>query len=458
MPANYVLLSQQTVNTAVASVTFSNIPQTGYTDLIVKSSARQTSGSVAYATLRFNGSSSNLTYRSLEGDGSTAASFNGATGSFGVINPSGYTANTFSNIEFYIPNYTSSNFKSYSSDSVTETNATGSYTDLIAGLWSNTAAITSIEMLPGAGSFVANSTFYLYGVAALGTTPVIAPKASGGNITNDGTYWYHTFLASGTFTPSQALTCDYLVVAGGGGGEGNNNADSYGSGAGAGGLRSTVTATGGGGSLESVLSLISGTGYTVTIGAGGVGSEVNGVTTGGSDSVFSTITSVGGAKGNRFGNGFTGGSGSGGGSSFTNVAHTGGAGTANQGYAGGNSPATGQDANASSGGGGGAGAIGSNGTNGVGGNGGNGVATVISGSSVTYAGGGGGASRNTQGTGGTGGGGAGAKGTGSVTKAGNGTTNTGGGGGGAGRDSTIGINCAGGNGGSGIVIVRYTVA
>jgi hypothetical protein len=90
------------------------------------------------------------------------------------------------------------------------------------------------------------STFYLYGVAKLGTEPAISPYATGGDtIMTDGTYWYHTFISSGTFTPQKAISCDYLVVAGGGGG-----GTLHGAGGGAGGLRSTVTATGGGGSLE----------------------------------------------------------------------------------------------------------------------------------------------------------------------------------------------------------------
>jgi hypothetical protein len=55
------------------------------------------------------------------------------------------TANTFGNTEFYIPNYTSSNYKSFSVDGVTENNATAAFA-LYAGLWSNTAAITSFRL------------------------------------------------------------------------------------------------------------------------------------------------------------------------------------------------------------------------------------------------------------------------------------------------------------------------
>jgi hypothetical protein len=109
-----------------------------------------------------------------------------------------------------------------------------------------------INIFTGNTYFVQYSTFYLYGVAALGTTPAIVPYATGGDtIMTDGTYWYHTFVSSGTFTPAKAISCDYLVVAGGGGGGKGANSG----GGGAGGLRSTVTATGGGGSLETALSL-----------------------------------------------------------------------------------------------------------------------------------------------------------------------------------------------------------
>jgi hypothetical protein len=439
--ANFVLIEKITVGAAGASsVTFSGIPQTGYTDLVVKTSLRG-SASNSDTRIDFNGLTTNQSQRMLRGNGTAAGSFSD-TNLYGLQNSSAYTASTFSNGEFYIPNYTSANYKSYSLDDVQETNATAAFSYLVAALWSATAAITSITITSGGGSFVQYSTFYLYGVAALGTTPAIAPYATGGDtIMTDGTYWYHTFVSSGTFTPQKEITCDYLVVAGGGGG----NVDSSGGG-GAGGLRSTVTATGGGGSLESALVLDLDTPYTVTVGAGGA------YATNGSDSVFPTITSTGGGRGG--GNagtspsyvGASGGSGGGGGGGGT--PYGGGTGTANQGFDGGagniNPP------NYPGGGGGGAGATGVTPASGSanGGAGGNGVATSISGSSVSYGGGGGGnGGVGTGGAGGTGGGGTGSDG---PTGGTNGTANTGGGaGGGSAANQKIG--------GSGIVIVRYAV-
>jgi hypothetical protein len=444
VPANFVLLERTELNASAASVTFANIPQTGYTDLKIVGSVRTTNASTYGAVdMTFNGTTTGYSSRNLEGGDGTATSFTSTGASSlkaGYISGGNATANTFGTFEVYIPNYTSSANKSISIDSAGETNAAnGIYMDLWASLWANTAAINSITLSSG-NTLAQYSTFSLYGLAAVGTTPVIAPKASGGNITTDGTYWIHTFNTSGTFTPQTSLSCDYLVVAGGGGGSAFGAV--AGAGGGAGGLRSTVTATGGGGSLESALSLTA-QAYTVTVGAGGA----NGVA--GSNSVFSTITSTGGGNGGVNAVGATGGSG--GGASSSSGTKAGGAGTANQGFAGGSgTPNSGGVGGVGTGGGGGAGAVGANNNVALfqGGAGGAGVAVAISGSSVTYAGGGGGCGDNrepspTNGAGGSGGGGAGNfSGTGNA-----GGTNTGGGGGGS--------SSTGGAGGSGIVIIRY---
>jgi len=451
MPSeNYVLLERTELNASAASVTFANIPQTGYTDLKIVVCARSssTSGYAETVNMKFNNSAtSDYSWRGLYSVTATPGSNNSSSVAqirAGNVPSANLTANTFSNNEIYIPNYTSANFKSVSIDAVSEVNGSTDFTYTLmlqAALRSNTAAITSIDLSldTGGTSFVAGSTFSLYGIAAVGTTPLIAPKASGGNIIDyDGTYWIHTFTSSGTFTPQTGLTCDYLVVAGGGGGGGHNAG-----GGGAGGLRSTVTATGGGGSLESAITVATNTAYAITVGAGGAGgNDARGSS--GANSVFSTITSTGGGggAGNSGGQGATtGGSGGGG--------HPGAGanGTTNQGRAGGSGFG---DPSYAGGGGGGASAVGVNATSGGGGNGGAGVAVSITGTSVTYAGGGGGSTFNgTQGSGGTGGGGTATFNT-APTAA---TANLGGGGGAINRTTA-----AGGNGGSGVVIIRYPAA
>ena len=460
MGANYVLLETITVGEAGASsVTFNNIPQSGYTDLKIVCSARTVdTGSQANMLLTLNGTTTAYYDKALAGNGSSASSFgdsNNSSMAAAYVNTSGTTANTFGNYEVYIPNFTSSNYKSFSVDSVVENNATSAVAaTLAAGLWQNTAAIISVSFA-GGSNFVRYSTFSLYGLAAVGTTPVIAPYASGGDIIQtDGTYWYHAFLSSGTFTPTKNLSCDYLVVAGGGAG----GSFSGGGGGGAGGYKT------------STLSLTANTAYTATIGAGGAPSTVDGSTNNyglnGSNSVFSTLTADGGGGGgngsdvnvNFYHDGIAGGSGGGGGG---RRGHLGGAGISGEGYAGGlafNGEVSGY---ASGGGGGGATQAGQEApnyyTSGYGGTGYYSSLTdafgalsnigQLSGGHYYLAGGGAGnavGSGSANGTAGLGGGGAG---TGGVA----GTPNTGGGGGG-GTGGTYA-----GKGGSGIVIVRYAI-
>ena len=410
-----------------ANIEFTSIPQT-YTDLKIVYSLRSNDtnangGNFFY--FQFNNTGfTGLSARILGGNGSAT---NSGTGSlYAFMNPSDFTASVFSNGEFYMPNYTSANNKSYSIDSANENNATSNI-NLGAGLWSNTAAVTSVKFAPYSGSFVQYSTATLYGVYN-------EVKATGGAITADANFIYHTFTSDGTFTPLQSLNVDYLVVAGGGGG-GTSNSDGPGGG-GAGGLRCTVGATGGGGSLESQLA-VTAQAYTVTVGAGGASNAK------GTNSVFSSITSLAGGRAVTSGSSANIDGGSGGGGNNAGPL-TGGLGTTGQGFNGGTA------SGGTGGGGGGAGAAGvSNPANG-----GNGVASSISGTSVTRAGGGGGAGGGADGTSGTGTGGTGGGGNGPTGGGNNptaGTANTGGGGGGNGG---VGVR-AGAAGGSGIVIVRY---
>jgi hypothetical protein len=85
----------------------------------------------------------------------------------GTLENHTYTANTFDNCEYYIPNYTSSIKKPLSALGVTENNATAAYISMAAALWQGTAAITSVNIAPyaAAGGFLAGSSFYLYGIS-----------------------------------------------------------------------------------------------------------------------------------------------------------------------------------------------------------------------------------------------------------------------------------------------------
>ena len=167
---NYILLERTELNAAAASITFANIPQTGYTDLKLVMSTRLSSTDTPLL-MYFNTdtTNSNYTTRRLFGSGSAASSASFSVPYVSYADISTYTANTFSNDEIYIPNYTGSDKKSFSVDAVNENNATAADSALTAGLWSGasgTSAINKITLNTVSGSFVQYSTFSLYGIKA----------------------------------------------------------------------------------------------------------------------------------------------------------------------------------------------------------------------------------------------------------------------------------------------------
>lgn len=244
--------------------------------------------------------------------------------------------------------------------------------------------------------------------------------------------------------PAGITKIQVLVVAGGGGGAGGATTYDGNGGGGGGGLI-----------YNSAYAVTPGSSYTVTVGAGGAGGGQTAGSRGssGGNSVFGTLTAIGGGGGGSDSNAtaLSGGSGGGAGTSSTNSSFAGGAGTSGQGYAGGGGGPTGGGPGGGGGGGGGAGGPGGiNGQNTAGGDGGPGILCAISGIPTWYAGGGGGSSwTNGGGLGGPGGGGNGASRP-SAYAATTASANTGGGGGAgtATYSSTAG--------GSGIVIISFS--
>ena len=257
---------------------------------------------------------------------------------------------------------------------------------------------------------------------------VEALSATGGTITTSGSYTIHTFTSSGTFTPNSSGNVEVLVVAGGGGGTG-------------------VGGGGAGGLVYNAAYAVTAGAITVTVGNGGA------VNTNGNNSVFGSITALGGGSGGGWAiNGYNGGSGGGGGHGSTTIGGTktqgnSGGGTGFGYNGGGNGGFLGSYPGGGGGGAGGAGGTAASGT--AAGNGGAGKAYSISGTSKYYAGGGGSGLANGSGTAGTGGSGVGGNGATKTVASTAPAVNTGSGGGG-GADSQPGTA-----GAKGIVIVRY---
>ena len=166
MANTYEIIAKTTVGSGGASsIDFTSIPST-YTDLkLVLSTRNSRADGPFFATLQisFNGVTTNRSRRSLYNASGTVASDSGSD-IISVGTSSSATANTFDNIEIYIPNYASSNNKSISIDSTTESNSADIYQMLTAGLWSSSSAINQITVTVGIWNFVQNSTAYLYGI------------------------------------------------------------------------------------------------------------------------------------------------------------------------------------------------------------------------------------------------------------------------------------------------------
>jgi hypothetical protein len=253
---------------------------------------------------------------------------------------------------------------------------------------------------------------------------LLAPDNLTGGLVNQyysggSTYRSYTFLTSGTFTTTSAITVDAFVLGGGGGGGPGQVGESGGGGA------------GGAGAFRAVTSIsVSAGSHTVTVGAGGASVGLSTAANNGGDSVFLSTTSNGGAKGEgRWDyNGNTNGNASGGGAPSRN-SNTGGAG-GTYGNAGGDNDSGGQ----AGGGGGGAGGAGSDSSGNNGGAGGIGTDNNYhTGSNVTYGVGGTGGSYGSTAT--------------SAQSANTGNGGHGEWGGGMGEQT----------GGSGIVVIRFTI-
>ena len=148
-----------------ASVTFSNIPQ-NFTHLQVRSIQQESSGSgTPSSSMQFNSDTGNnysyhVLYGTGAGSGGAAAI---ASTNQAYIGNSSTTANIFADNTVDILDYSNTNkYKTLRSLSGVDYNGSG-FVALTSSLWSNTAAISSITILPSAG-WGQYSTFALYGI------------------------------------------------------------------------------------------------------------------------------------------------------------------------------------------------------------------------------------------------------------------------------------------------------
>ena len=144
-----------------ASIEFTSIPQDGV-DLLLKLSARADVASVN-VEVTFNSDATDYSHRTLRGLTPNVSSISGTGNTYFALyaNGSGNTANTFSSNALYVSNYAGSTEKSLSLDALYENNAEFAAQYIVAGLWNDTAAITSIQIVHSS-NFVSGTTASLY--------------------------------------------------------------------------------------------------------------------------------------------------------------------------------------------------------------------------------------------------------------------------------------------------------
>jgi hypothetical protein len=165
MPAGstYTPIATTTFGSSANSYTFTSIPST-YTDLILVVNSGNVSGNPSL-TLQFNGDTgNNYSMTNMRGNGTSASSSSQSTTSYINFNFVDMSTTITSNYIIHIMNY---------SNTTTNKTALGRFnnantgTQATVGLWRSTSAINAVRVFTDNGvSYLANSTFTLYGIAS----------------------------------------------------------------------------------------------------------------------------------------------------------------------------------------------------------------------------------------------------------------------------------------------------
>jgi hypothetical protein len=164
MPKGMQAIYTQTLASNAAALNFQNIP-TGYTDLLIKISMRYTVAATSYDLIASFDTQASI-YSSTAFGSYSQRQTNATYILCGNSAAANATANTFSNVDFYISDYASSNFKTIVVDSVSENNASGTSLFLNACLYRSSAPLTKVYFgTAGGGDFVAGTTVTIYGIS-----------------------------------------------------------------------------------------------------------------------------------------------------------------------------------------------------------------------------------------------------------------------------------------------------
>ena len=168
LATSYQSISTVTVSSSVSSITFSSIPAT-FTHLQIRAFCKTTAGTSNVNSIfgRFNSDTgSNYARHFVNGSGTaagTGASASIASMFFGTGIDANVTSVFAANVIDILDYANTNKYKTTRSLSGVDANGTG-YVQFMSGLWMNTAAVTSITILPPSDDFIQYSQFALYGI------------------------------------------------------------------------------------------------------------------------------------------------------------------------------------------------------------------------------------------------------------------------------------------------------
>lgn len=170
LPPGYESIATVTASGGETSLTFSSIPQT-YSSLQIRGIAKAswTSGFIQNLVVRVNGATSEYAYHWLQGDGTSTSGFGNSAISNLVFrglaaNYSG-TSGFFSGVILDIHDYASTTrYKTVRAFVGANFQGQGAVSLNSGFSRTNTSAITSVSFSPESTTFVAGTTFALYGI------------------------------------------------------------------------------------------------------------------------------------------------------------------------------------------------------------------------------------------------------------------------------------------------------
>lgn len=159
----YIPLANITLGSSAASVTFSSISQ-AYRDLVLVINAKSTTSPNAVLGIINSDTGSNYNRVAMGGNGTNA-------GSSSNSNQTAMSLFFYTRVETVDGFMATLNFQDYSATDkqksvLARLDNANIGTDAMAHRWASTAAITNLQFNSSSGSFVAGTSFALYGIAA----------------------------------------------------------------------------------------------------------------------------------------------------------------------------------------------------------------------------------------------------------------------------------------------------